>query len=142
LPQKRLGAEHVPDFMVADRDSAGFEWTAVELESPLARMFTKRGELASVANHAIRQIEDWRIWLGRNRDYAARPRDESGLGLVDIDANVAAWIVIGRRADLDPAFRERRRERSHRMNVKFHTYDWLLEVAKARADSVARSRAR
>jgi hypothetical protein len=36
LPQKRLGAEHVPDFMIGDRYSGGRDWVAVELEGPTA----------------------------------------------------------------------------------------------------------
>lgn len=140
IPHKRLGAEHVPDFMIAECSSIGFEWTAVELESPTARMFTKRGEVSSTTDHAIRQIEDWRVWLGRNRDYAARPRDESGLGLVDIDANVSAWVILGRRATLPADTRERRRERSQRMNIKLHSYEWLLERALSRAEHATRSR--
>ena len=133
IPHKRLGAEHVPDFMIAEKSSLGFEWTAVELENPSAPMFTKAGEFSRTADHAIRQIEDWRVWLGRNRDYAVRPRDASGLGLVDIDANVPGWVLLGRRGDLSGDTRERRRERSQRMGIRLHTYDWLLERAEARA---------
>jgi hypothetical protein len=41
IPQKRLGAEHVPDFIVGEKSSLGYEWTLVELESPRRRMFKK-----------------------------------------------------------------------------------------------------
>ena len=132
IPQKRLGAEHVPDFMIAEKSPIGFEWTAVELESPKAKMFTKAGELSATTNHAIRQIEDWRVWLGRNRDYATRPHSASGLGLVDVDANVPGWVIIGRREEVSPDTHGRRRERGHRMGLRIHSYDWLLERAAAR----------
>jgi len=43
IPKKRLGSEHVRDFMIGDKDSTGHRWIAVELESPHAAMFTKSG---------------------------------------------------------------------------------------------------
>ena len=132
LPQKRLGGEHITDFMIAEKSSLGFEWTAVELESPTASIFTKAGEFSATASHAIRQIEDWRIWLGRNRDYATRPRDQSGLGLIDIDANVPGWIIIGRRSSMSAMTADRRRERSQKLGIRIHSYDWLLDRAEAR----------
>ncbi len=140
IPHKRLGSEFVPDFVVAQKSSIGFEWTAVELESPTATIFTASGEFGRTASHAMRQIEDWRVWLARNRDYAVRPRDKSGLGLVDIDGNVPGWIIIGRRGETATEFADRRRERSQRLNVRIHSYDWLLERAAARAEAIARRR--
>lgn len=65
IPQKRLGCQFVPDFMVGEKSSAGFEWYAVELESPTAKMFTKAGDPSRQLNHAMRQISDWRSWLER-----------------------------------------------------------------------------
>jgi hypothetical protein len=133
LPQTRLGGQYVPDFMVAEKSSIGFEWVAVELESPRARLFTKRGDPAVALNHAIRQVSDWRAWLKSNRAYAVAPRNDSGLGLVDVDSDVPAWILIGRRFDQDPADNSRRREMSQRLNIAIHSYEWLLELAEARA---------
>ena len=48
IPQKRLGAEYVPDFVIGERSSIGFEWQAVELERPTTRMFKNpRGQILS-----------------------------------------------------------------------------------------------
>jgi hypothetical protein len=44
IPQKRLGAEFIPDFVIGERHTGGFEWLLVELESPTASMFRKDGE--------------------------------------------------------------------------------------------------
>jgi hypothetical protein len=44
----------------------------------------------------MRQIDDWRVWLGHNQLYARSPQAESGLGLKDISRNIPAWIIIGR----------------------------------------------
>ena len=45
IPKARLGSEHVTDFMIAEKHSFGFEWQAVELESPHRPMFNRNGDL-------------------------------------------------------------------------------------------------
>lgn len=88
LPQKRLGAEHVPDFMIGEKDSLGYRWQAVELEHPKDRMFTKAGNPTAKLTHAIRQIQDWRTWLQQNQNYAARPERAKGSGYFDLPLSV------------------------------------------------------
>lgn len=139
LPQKRLGSEYVTDFVIGEKSSIGFEWTAVELESPLASLFTKKGDPSARLTHGLRQITDWRTWLARNRDYASRPRDRNGLGLVDIDPSPPAWLIIGRRHSSDPATAERRRQMSNDLRVRIHSFDWLVERAEARVEELSRT---
>ena len=43
-------------------------------------------------NHAIGQIRDWRQWLMDNIDYARRPKEQNGLGLVGIDPSVPGTV--------------------------------------------------
>jgi len=126
IPKKRLGSEHVPDFMIGERSSIGFEWHAAELESPKSKMFTKAGNPTKELTHAIRQIHDWRRWLQLNQNYASRPRNESGLGLTDITAELPGLILIGREADGDESSIGRRRQMANDLRIKIHSYDWLL----------------
>jgi hypothetical protein len=126
VPQKRLGAEHVPDFVIGDADSSGRHWVAVELEGPQRRMFNKNGDPSSYLWHAVRQIIDWRVWLEHNRDYAMRPPDEQGLGLEDISSRVPGLILIGRRRDLDARRKAFRRVLSQQLDIEIHSYDWLF----------------
>jgi|SRR5208337_1410822 len=132
IPRKRLGSEHVTDFVIGDRDSVGFEWVAVELESPKAPLFNQNGDPSAKLNHAIRQITDWRSWLKKNQTYAARPPSESGLGLTDIDPNLDGLILIGRRSRSDKRTNGRRREMATTLRIRIHTYDWLIEKASGR----------
>ncbi len=140
LPQKRLGAEYVPDFMIADRDSFGFHWHAVEIESPRATMFNKNGDPSAGLTHAIRQVQDWRAWLGRNQDYAGRLFEKKGLNLTDITANVAGLILIGRRDEVDPGTNELRRRMVEETRIEIHSWDWLVERAEGRMQAVARGK--
>ncbi len=126
IPKKRLGSEYVPDFMIGERSSIGFEWHAVELESPRVKMFTKAGNPTKELTHAIRQIEDWKRWLQLNQNYASRARTESGLGLTDITADLPGLILIGRRADIDETSNGRRLQMANDLRIKIHSCDWLL----------------
>ncbi len=128
IPQKQLGAEFTTDFIVGEKHSVGYEWLLIELENPKKKMFNKNGDPSSDLNHAIRQIQDWRAWLGRNHDYATRSRAEKGLGLKDIHQNTPGLILIGREdmhVETDKALR---RQMCTDLNIKIHSYDWLFRV--------------
>lgn len=140
IPKQRLGSEHVTDFMIAERHSFGFEWQAIELESPLRPMFNKNGDPSQYLNHAIRQLTDWRAWLKANQAYAARPRSEGGLGLTDIDANARGLILIGRRESIDAETTARRRQMVQDLNIDIHSYDYLLASMQGRLGVHAASR--
>lgn len=137
IPKQRLGADHVTDFLIAEKHSFGYAWQAVELESPLKPMFNNKGDPSQYLNHAIRQIQDWRVWLLANQNYAARLRTESGLSLTNINGNVPGLILIGRRTSLHEDTNERRRQMVHDLNIHIHTYDYLLESLKGRLEGLA-----
>ena len=127
IPHKRLGREYVTDFVLGERHSFGYEWLAVELESPKRKMFKENGDQSAALTHAIRQIQDWRAWLKRNQPYASRPQNENGLGLLDIDSNVTGLILIGRRRDVDASTNERRRQMISDLRIQIHSCDYLLD---------------
>jgi hypothetical protein len=101
IPQKRLGSEHITDFIIGEEDSMGFNWVAVELEKPSNKLFTEKGDPTARLNHSYRQITDWRTWLKNNIDYARRLPEKEGMGLTDIDGDCSGLIIIGRRANTD-----------------------------------------
>jgi hypothetical protein len=134
LPKVRLGSEYEADFLIAYEASGGLVWCAVELESPRAKVFTKKGDPSAILYHALRQISDWREWFSRNRDYAERPRKLRGLGLTDIDPELPGLIIIGRGSDIDKEETLRRRRLTRDNRVQIETYDWLLAQARKRTE--------
>lgn len=137
ISQQRLGSQHVSDFMIGAPHSLGADWVAVELESPRASLFTKAGNPTATLSHAIRQITDWRAWLTNNLSYATRPPAEGGLGLDKIRPDVEGMILIGRRARLSPSDNMLRSQLSHDLKITIHTYDYIADVARAKADLFA-----
>ena len=136
IPHKKLGSEFITDFVIGEKHSGGFQWTAVELESPKAIMFNKNGDPNKTLNHAIRQILDWRAWLKKNQNYASGEREKNGLGLIDIDSQVEGLIIIGREKYLNPNNNELRRQISLENRIKIHTYDWILRMASGRFEAL------
>lgn len=132
VPRKRLGSEFIPDFVIGEKSSIGYEWQLVELESPEAPLFTRAGDPSRQLNHALRQIDDWRGWLEKNRDYAARPLNQQGLGLTDISNTATAMILIGRREGLSAKDNARRRQMTARTGVQIHTYDYIADAIEGR----------
>ncbi len=130
LPQARLGAQFVPDFVLGEHYSYGYDWVLVELESPTVPLFTQAGDPRAGLTHAIRQIQEWRAWLQRNQNYASRPRSESGLGLTDITAQATGLIIMGRRELVDSSTNDLRRQMVVDTGIQIRTYDFLLEAAQ------------
>ena len=127
VPQKRLGAEYVPDFVVGCGNSGGIFWNAIELESPNAKFVIKNGQPTRELRTAISQIEDWRRWLESNLDYARRAPSRNGLGLEEISPQIPSHIVIGRSSDLNARFNALRKTYYERSMIEIITYDGLLE---------------
>ena len=123
-----LGGELFPDFLLASRLSTGIHWTYVELESPTARPLINAGRPSAKLAVALGQIRDWRIWLRENIAYA-----RMHLGLLSIDAECDAIVIIGRRSMIASQHVVKYQELS-RGNVRVMTYDRLLELAKGLVD--------
>jgi len=65
LSKFRLGTEYVADLVIVGYRSMGYpvHCFLVELESLVAKSFTKRGVPGALLNQAIRQVTEWQHWL-------------------------------------------------------------------------------
>lgn len=129
IPKQKLNGK-VTDFLIAWMDSMGFWWLGVELENPKAQMFTKRGNPTKELTHAIGQIQDWRIWLSKNADFARRPIVDGGYSLIDIEERLPAFIFMGRRRDQRYDNPPRRRQIYKESSIAIHPYDWLIDQVR------------
>lgn len=135
----RLGADLIPDFLIAETSSIGIEWHGVELESPLAQYFTASGQPTSQLTHSVQQIIDWRSWLLSNIAYARNPVSERGLALIGITNDLPSMILIGRRtSEIPERFNDYRRDIKTQSNIEIHTYDWLFEQSLMRVEQLDR----
>lgn len=117
----RFGSESILDFLLCTRNSTGFEWVMVELESPTVPPLTQAGLPTAKLREAQGQVQDWRIWLRDNIAYA-----QTQLGFQGISAEAQAVIVIGRRSSIAINHGKKWREISTH-NTRVMTYDRLIE---------------
>ena len=131
----RFGSDFIPDFLVAEGSSIGIEWHLVEIESPRCKVERADGNPTQAVHHAIGQVRDWREWLTSHLDYARRPMDQHGLGLIGINPNASGLIIIGRRQEYSPRYNEFRRQTIREARIVIHSYDWLVDVATSNHSS-------
>lgn len=128
IPQKRLGAEYVPDFLVLGINSVGPQWVAVEIEAARHEIVNKKDRrLSTPTRHAVGQINDWREWLTDNIAYA-----QNQLGLYGLTNNSPGLVIIGR----DSPTEERQASRAQseeNAGIAIHSWDWLLRHAQSLA---------
>jgi hypothetical protein len=124
----QFGNQLIPDFVLCARNSKGFNWTLIELESPTEPPLTKSGIPASKLNTAMTQVRDWRSWLRQNVAYA-----QTTLGLRQIHAQCESIIIVGRRSMLDSSQTVKYAELSIGP-YEVMSYDRLVEAALAQAD--------
>jgi hypothetical protein len=133
-PLPRLDGHFVPDFVLAEADSAGIHWWLVELESPKARMLLPDGRLADKAREAVSQIRSWREYLSERITHARLPESEGGLGLVGLRPHKARGLVlIGRRDQTASVPQHERDALASESLILVRSYDWLLQVLRSGA---------
>ncbi|HXH78692.1 Shedu anti-phage system protein SduA domain-containing protein [Nocardioides sp.] len=124
IPKQRLGAEHVPDFLVLGINSLGPQWLLVEIEAARHSIVNGDGTLSGQTRHAIKQIRDWGEWITTNVAYA-----HSELGLHGLTNRAPSLVIIGR----DEPTMERQPSRSRSgegERIAIHSWDWVLRSAR------------
>lgn len=96
----------------------------MELESPCRPPLNKNGRPSAKLTEALAQIRDWRHWLRENIAYARSTR-----GFQGIHAEIAAYVLIGRRMHLDPKHLARYQELSLSSGANVLSYDRLLDTS-------------
>lgn len=160
LPEFRLGADGKVDFLVLSAHSGNWNAIFVELKSPKARLFTKKGLPSKPLNEALTQLDDRERWVKRHEPVL---REALSRHLARIDApaycshadahqsgeteildprtiiEFSFVAVIGRRASLSSDDQARRGSiRGGKASIA--TYDRLIDVA-AKFNRAERERA-
>lgn len=70
FPEFQLGTSFKVDYLIIGKNSGGYEFVLVELESPrntgVAKVTIEDGELGGVFQKGLRQVREWRRWLQEN----------------------------------------------------------------------------
>ena len=119
IPKKKLGEDFITDFVLIAPSDQGPKYTLVEIEKVSHRIINSDNSLSAASNHAIKQTQDWDVWLESNKAYLQQklPGFETPNYLV----------VIGRGNTLDGTAKTylRSYNRSWK-NIELLTYDDVL----------------
>jgi hypothetical protein len=145
-----FGTDFKADFVLFAPFSGGFDIHFIEIEPPNVPLYTKKGVHAERLATAIKQIQDWKIFVDANRDAVIHELDkaakrkkfvfgEPGEQIVDNTGwplyhpkAFLTWryhIVIGRRRSLSDEGLQRKASSEDTLNVQIATFDRLLDNA-------------
>lgn len=97
FPEFQLGNQLRPDFLVCGKNSQGYQWICVELQSPRGQILNRDGSEGSQAREGLQQIRAWRDWFRENLSYARNTLDLEGIH----EGRTRYVLVIGTRNNYD-----------------------------------------
>jgi len=131
FPKPRLGGGiYIPDFLLCDKDSLGYRWTLIELESPTIEATNKDGSVSADCHHAVQQILDYRRWLRDNALF------EEKQGFKGLNADCDGWVVIGRRDSSRTELEQQRLADFRKQKIEIASYDRLLLQAQEHLEHI------
>ncbi len=146
-----FGSDFRADFVALGPYSGGFDIHFVELEPPIAPLFTKSGTPARRLASAVAQVDSWRLFIEQNRHCVLRdlskfiqqrelifhdtefePMDNGGWPLYhpQVVLNWSFEVIIGRRAHQSAANIQKKASFRKHHEIEVMTYDRMLEAAK------------
>jgi hypothetical protein len=133
FPKPRLGGgKWIPDFLLCDRNSLGYHWTVIELESPTMDATNKDGGISAGCHHAVQQILDYRRWMRDNALY------EEKQGYKGLNADCYGFIAIGRRDGSRTELEAERLADFRKQHIEIASYDRLLFQSRDHLQSLRR----
>ena len=126
ISKYHLGNEYVTDFVIREIPDG---YVLVEIERPGMPLFNKTTppERTADFNHAIQQIENWKVCVAENHSYISKR-------LGDISPNPMCWLIAGRRTSLSEVEQKRLKEINElyrNTNFRIFAYDDLIDRVRA-----------
>ncbi|MCM1564195.1 MAG: DUF4263 domain-containing protein [Clostridium sp.] len=129
FPEQELENEFAVDYMLIGKSSDGYSIVLIEFEKANTEYLlqTRNTESESVRK-GLTQIQDWKRWMDKNRDYFLR-----NIGLlqhgIDIPVyRIHYYLVVSRRDFMTPVALEVRSQSMYEMkNTKIVTFDRLVD---------------
>jgi hypothetical protein len=137
------------DFLLAGKNSMGYEFIFVEFESPIGSIINADGEFGEVIRKGLKQVDDWEIWIEANYPVMKLVYDKMLMNRAELPDSVFKFdaqlpneffeldktrihfaVVAGRRKDLSSkAYRKKRKLFKDKGVLLLH-YDNLIDNAE------------
>lgn len=134
----QLGTSFRADYLLVGKNSGGYEFIFVELESNKGSVTVQNGDFGDVIRKGVRQVEDWNNWLQANysnlRELFERELKESDSLPSDFlsydSTRIHFAVIAGRREDYNQLTYTRRRRIKDASKINVLHYDNLIELAR------------
>jgi hypothetical protein len=137
FPEFKLGTSYVVDYLVVGKNSGGYEFLFIELESVHGNIIIKSGNFGQTFQKGLRQIDEWKSWIDTNfnslKEYFAKVKYEEELPseFINLDTTRIHYAVVaGRRDDFQEKTYRKKRELQSQNRILILHYDNLYENSK------------
>jgi len=126
------------DYLLIGKNSHGYHFIFVELESPSGTITKNDGSFGSTLRKGIKQVQDWDEWLESNFislsssfDKYRNTRKDLPKEFFKLDKTKLNYVVVaGRRKDFNEKTRREKRNILKYQNIKILHYDNLVDNFK------------
>ncbi|MBN8857033.1 MAG: DUF4263 domain-containing protein [Sphingobacteriales bacterium] len=130
-----LPSSYVVDFLLVGKNSGGYEFIFVELESPHGLITTADGEFGACIRKGIKQVEDWDIWLEKHYSSLKLVYNKYlgnmhplPLEFYELDKSRLHYVVVaGRRKNFNQKTYQAKRRLLKSKNILVLHYDNLID---------------
>lgn len=128
IPEFRLGAEYVADYLLLGRNSTGRQIVLVEFEGVNVDFCQKsKNEITVAVRNGITQIHDWKRWMEYNKQYMIQNTELSEYLPVLPGWAIRYCLVVSRRSRMTEMANNLRGEIRLNELISVVTYDRLVD---------------
>ena len=133
-----LPTTYKADYLLVGKNSHGYHFVFIELESPTGSITNNGGEFGTTIRKGIKQVEDWDKWLESNFNTLPLIFDRKKSRSIELPAEFRSLnktrlnyvVVCGRRADFKDSTYEDKRRLLRSKNINLLHYDNLIDSYK------------
>ncbi len=137
FPEFKLGTSYQVDYLILGKNSDGFYFVFVELESPYGKITIADGDEGEVIRKGLNQIDDWDRWIQANFASMAESFEKYKHSHHDLTKEFYKFdktrinyvVVVGRRSDYNEKLRWKRRNLLENKKIVLMHYDNLYDYA-------------
>lgn len=139
IPEFQLGNTYRSDYLIIGKNSGGYEFIFVELESNKGSITVNNGRFGQVIRKGIDQIKDWKVWLEANYHslqetfykYKNHTVNLSREFLKYDSTRIHYVVVAGRRNNFNENTYNEKRRLKKEENINLLHYDNLIDLSRS-----------
>lgn len=134
FPEFPLPPDYQADFLLIGKNSSGYHFCFIELESPYGKIILKSGNFGESIRKGLEQVADWHYWNEKNFSHLKnvfkkhlKPSKILPNEFLEYDnTRISYYVIAGRREDFNEKTYKLAREKN-KNNIRILHYDNLID---------------